>query len=121
MSVITETCLYYLTVDYRDRDTIYVFLSEDPGSDYEREEVTLQLLTHHHQRRFGPPILGVRLDGGTYYRQFPHLQALIEAGWTPVPKYRICDNIYEYFCPWAEPETDSIHDDMTRGAEATEV
>ena len=113
MSVGTETSLYYLIVQGREDDAIFIFLGSDPAENSTDAPiampVSLELLPT--QVRFGGegtklrgmPILGRWPGGMERFRQFASLVELEQAGWLPVTKYRICDCWGDYYSPWSTP------------------
>jgi hypothetical protein len=109
MNAAVENALYFLVIDRRADDAIFVFIGADPGPDQPGEPVLLELLPPH--QRFvggggvaiGRPPLG-RWPGGLYrFRQFLTVSEMEQGGWLPVSQYRICDSWTDYFNPWLKP------------------
>ena len=106
----TETSEYFLVVDVRDEQTILVFLGRDPAADGEGgpqgEPVQLELLSQTARfgrpgrPSFGRPVLGKARGTGNHFREFCSAEDLWEAGFLPVPCYRVCDDWYDYHTPW---------------------
>ena len=108
MSALAEDTLHYLVVDVRDGQPILVFLGRDPSADGPRcEPVQLQLLSpverfgRPGRPSFGRPVLGKARNSRNHFREFCTADDLWEAGFLPVPAYRVCDDWSDYHMPWA--------------------
>jgi hypothetical protein len=108
MSIATDESLFYLVVDVQDGQPIYVFLGRDPAGDGPHgEPVQLELLPP--MARFGRPgrptsgrpVLGKARGGMHSFREFATSEDLWEAGFLPVPSYRVCDDWNDYHMPWS--------------------
>jgi hypothetical protein len=107
MNTAHENALYYLVVDQRAADAVFVFLGTRPISDYAAQTVSLELLPP--DQRFvgcggvstGRPVLGRWPGGLNRFRQFPTVSEMEQAGWVPVSQYRVCDCWDDYAAPWA--------------------
>jgi hypothetical protein len=120
VSVGIESSLYYLIVQGREDDAIYIFLGSDPAEGSPDAPiampVSLELLPTHVRfggdgsKLRGMPILGRWPGGLERFRQFGSLMELEQAGWLPVTKYRICDSWDDYYSPWSAPRDFSSND-----------
>jgi hypothetical protein len=105
----TDT-LYYLVVDVRPDQPILVFLGNDPTADGQDgphgEPVLLELISplerfgRPGRPTFGRPVLGQARNSSKCYREFASSEDLWEAGFLPVPRYRVCDDWIDYHSPW---------------------
>ena len=114
MTTATTECLFYLIVDVREGQPIYVFLGRDPSEDgVFGEPVQLELLPpmarfgRPGRPTFGRPVLGKARGGALAFREFANAEDLWEAGFLPVTSYRVCDDWNDYHMPWsAAPSAD---------------
>ena len=105
----TQESLYYLVVDVRDDQPILVFLGSDPAAESgpRGEPVHLELMSpfarfgRPGRPSFGRPVLGKARGATNRYREFCSAEDLWEAGFLPVPSYRVCDDWNDYHMPWA--------------------
>jgi hypothetical protein len=128
MNATIESSLYYLFVQGRDENAIFVFLGTDPSSEREGvpecAPVTLVLLPP--RERFGGaggiamglPVLGRWPGSIARFRQFLNTFEMEQAGWVPVTRYRICDCWEDYNSPWSFGTEDlsTGRDSMSRTA-----
>lgn len=113
MNSVINDSQYYLVVHGRGEDAILVFLGTPPDSSHGGKaaatSVTLELLPP--RQRFGgtggiamgKPFLGRWPGSLNRFRQFLTMSELEQAGWVPVPRFRICDCSEDYFEPWSSP------------------
>ncbi len=111
MNVAIENSLYYLAIQGRDENAIFIFIGNDHPLDHESEPVVapveLELLPP--TQRFGRaggvamglPVLGRWPGGIDRFRQFLTVSEMEQAGWVPVARYRICDCWEDYHSPWS--------------------
>ena len=127
MNATTETNLHYLVVDVRDGQPILVFLGSDPAADDRggprAEPVQLQMLAQYERfgrpgrPTFGRPVLGKARSTTNRFREFSSAEDLWEAGFLPVPCYRVCDDWFDYHQPWtAAPDEDYTADGSQDGS-----
>jgi hypothetical protein len=103
----TDTDLHYLVIDLIDGRPIYVFLGRDPGRGGPLAE-PVHLETLPPGDRFGRPgrpavgrpVLGQARGSRTRFREFCTAADLWEAGFLPIPHYRLCDTWEDYHSPW---------------------
>jgi hypothetical protein len=109
----TETTLCYLIVDTGKASPILVFLMQDPAirGGPRGQPVHLELLPP--ALRFGRPgrpssgrvVLGQARGSRNRFREFASPEDLWEAGFLPVPRYRVCDDWDDYNVPWCPGTT----------------
>lgn len=111
MTVALENTRYYLVIDGKEEDALFLFLGTKPSRNDERNpqaaRVTLELLPP--QQRFGGaggvamgmPVMGRWPVGLNRFRQFLTVTEMQQAGWVPVPRYRICDSWEDCYSPWS--------------------
>jgi hypothetical protein len=116
VTITEESTLYYLVTHGREDNALLIFLGSNPNLDSDKgivaTPVTLELLPP--RQRFGGvggvamgiPVLGRWPTGVTRFRQFLTVTELEQAGWIPVPRYRICDSLEDFHSPWACLEED---------------
>jgi len=117
MNAIAQDSLHYLVVDVREGQPVLVFLGHDPSPNGGPvgEPVSLQLLSPMERfgrpgrPSFGRPVLGKSRDSSCF-REFCTAEDLWEAGYLPVPSYRVCDDWLDYHDPWSARS----HEDETR-------
>lgn len=109
MVEVTDTTLYYLIIDTgNDRLPLLVFLGNDPAEQGgpQGEFVHLELLPpalrfgRPGRPALGRPVLGQARGGRNRFREFASAADLWEAGFLPVPRYRVCDHWDDYHQPW---------------------
>jgi hypothetical protein len=111
----------YLVVDSLEGLPILVFLGRDPAiqGGPMGEPAHIELLPHAH--RFGRPgrpstgrpVLGQARGSRNRFREFASSEDLWEAGFLPVPRYRVCDEWNDYHIPWtATPSPDAARGDF---------
>jgi hypothetical protein len=122
MTGTTESTLHYLVIDAQHERPILVFLGHDPVADGPLA-VPVHLERLPPVERFGRPgrpavgrpVLGQARGSRTRFREFASHADLWEAGFLPVPCYRICDDWADYHSPWtarvAEQETNAVADE----------
>ncbi len=112
MKTVTDESTYYLVVDVREGQPVFVFVGTDPAADDRGpfgEPVQLELLPpmarfgRPGRPSFGRPVLG-KARGGIYsFREFASSEDLWEAGFLPVASYRVVDDWNDYHMPWTAP------------------
>jgi hypothetical protein len=119
----TPETLHYLVVDTQDDRPIFVFLGENPASagGPEADPVYLEILPllarfgRPGRPTVGRPVLGQARNSRTRFREFASPEDLWEAGFLPVPHYRVCDDWDDYHSPWspapAQPTAHAAADD----------
>lgn len=107
MKTAIDERLYYLVIDVHEGQPVYVFLGRDPSETNgpNAEPVQLELLPalarfgRPGRPSFGRPVLG-QARGANSFREFACTTDLWEAGFLPVPCYRVCDDWTDYHMPW---------------------
>jgi hypothetical protein len=116
VTVSEETTLYYLVTHGREDNALLIFLGTNPNSNNQSGTVAtpvrLELLPPRHRFggvggvAMGMPVLGRWPNGVDRFRQFLTVTEMEQAGWVPVPRYRICDSLEDFFSPWASMDED---------------
>ena len=124
MNATTEAS-FFLVMDVRDDQPILVFLGRDPAADGQGgphgDPVDLQLLSP--MERFGRPgrpsvgrpILGKARGSLSCFREFCSPEDLWEAGFLPVPSYRVCDDWNDYHMPWSATQDTAVTETAALG------
>ncbi|MDB5313713.1 MAG: hypothetical protein JWO38_7915 [Gemmataceae bacterium] len=118
MSDTALTTLFYLVIDAVCDRPILVFLGEDPAvhGGPRGEPVHLEVVPPAHRfgrpgrPSLGRPFLGQARDSRNRFREFSSPEDLWEAGFLPVPLYRVCDSWADYYSPWAPAPTQATAD-----------
>lgn len=110
VSEIADSTLHYLVVDVIDGLPIYVFVARDPRPDgLMARRVHLEAIPvadrfgRPGRPAVGRPVLGQARGSRRRFREFASSDDLWEAGFLPVPHYRLCDSWEDYQSPWLAP------------------
>jgi hypothetical protein len=109
----TETSECYLVIDTAETLPILVFLGRDPADSGGPRGLPVHLETLPPALRFGRPgrpatgrpVLGQARGSRNRFREFASSEDLWEAGFLPVPRYRVCDAWDDYHIPWCPGAT----------------
>lgn len=113
MRTATQESTFWLVVDVREGQPIYVFLGRDPAEGGTHGvPVQLELLPpmarygRPGRPTFGRPVLGKARGSMKSFREFASSEDLWEAGFLPVASYRVCDDWNDYHMPWSSTPPD---------------